>query len=159
MTIELSLRALADNFPVSAELLPVHARRFNELFKTRWERIVDFLKLHYALSERTEPYWEAHRQAASRSNRLEELLTLWRSQPPSSYDFPMIEELFPAASYQYVLYGMSGRPTDRSAAPIDLAPLASVNNRTRALLAALPTNRDYLEPLRPATVQPDRIVH
>jgi hypothetical protein len=28
------------------------------------------------------------------------------SPPPSRFDFPRIEEIFPAASYQYVLYGM-----------------------------------------------------
>jgi tryptophan halogenase len=157
--IELSLRALADNFPGTTESLPIHAGRFNQLFKLRWERVVDFLKLHYVLSKRTEPYWEAHRQGASRSDRLGDLLSLWQSQPPSSYDFPMIEELFPAASYQYVLYGMTGRPKRKLAAPADAAPLAAVHNRTRGLLAALPTNRDYHEALRAATSQSDRVVH
>ena len=51
--IELSLNALTDNFPASAEALPVHAARFNELFRTRWDRVVEFLKLHYVLSRRT----------------------------------------------------------------------------------------------------------
>ena len=157
--IELSLRALADNFPASTDLLPIHARRFNGLFTTRWERIVDFLKLHYVLSERAEPYWTAHREAASRSDRLGDLLSLWQSQPPSSYDFPMIEELFPAASYQYVLYGMTDLPVAQPAAQADLAPLALVQSRTRGLLAALPTNRDYLEARRATVSQPDRVVH
>ena len=71
----------------------------------------------------------------------------------------MIEELFPAASYQYVLYGMTGRPKRKLAAPADAAPLAAVHSRTRGLLAALPTNRDYHEALRAATSQSDRVVH
>jgi tryptophan 7-halogenase len=157
--IELSLRALADNFPESTETLPIHARRFNELFRTRWERIVDFLKLHYVLSHRTEPYWEAHRKADSRSERLGELLTLWQSQPPSSYDFPMMEELFPAASYQYVFYGMTGRLAYRAAASVDPASFAAIHNRTRVLIAALPANRDYLEALHSPISRPDRSVH
>lgn len=157
--IELSLRALSDNFPASMDLLPLHARRFNELFKLRWERIVDFLKLHYALSDRNDPYWEAHRQQASRSDRLSELLILWRSQPPSSYDFPMIEELFPAASYQYVFYGMTGRPDIQSVTQVDLSSLATIRNRTRGLVAALPSNRDYLEALHMPPSRSDRNVN
>lgn len=157
--IELSLRALTDNFPASMDLLPIHARRFNELFNLRWERIVDFLKLHYALSGRSDPYWEAHRQQASRSDRLSDLLILWRNQPPSSYDFPMIEELFPAASYQYVFYGMTGRPDVHATKRADLSSLATIRNRTRGLLAALPSNRDYLEALHMAPSRSDWNVH
>jgi tryptophan halogenase len=151
--IELSLRALADNFPANADSLPIHARRFNALFRTRWERIVDFLKLHYVASQRTEPYWQDHRKPETSSERLAELLALWRDQPPSDYDFPMIEELFPAASYQYVLYGMTGRPARAGTAEAN--PLDAVRNRTRSLLAALPANRDYLDALRAPPRQQD----
>ena len=100
VTIELSLRALADNFPASLESMPLHARRFNALFRKRWERIIDFLKLHYAASHRTEPYWQDHRRPETCPDRLTDLLALWRDQPPSPYDLPMIEELCPAASSQ-----------------------------------------------------------
>ncbi len=55
--IELSLKALIDNFPAPRAAMPIHAARFNELFRYRWDRIVEFLKLHYALSRREEPYW------------------------------------------------------------------------------------------------------
>ena len=158
VTIELSLRALADNFPASVESMPIHSRRFNHLFRTRWERIIDFLKLHYAASQRTEPYWQDHRRPETRSDRLADLQDLWRDQPPSHYDFPMIEELFPAASYQYVLYGMTGPPGWATARTTDSGPLDAVRNRARALLAALPTNRDYLDMLAPAA-EPSRDVN
>src|SRR3546814_20617498 len=45
--IELSLDALIDNFPASRAAMPIHADRFNELFRYRWDRIVAFLQLHY----------------------------------------------------------------------------------------------------------------
>ena len=51
-----------------------------------------------------------HRRAESIPDRLSEQLTLWRHQPPSRYDLLRIEEVFPSASYQYVLYGMGFRP-------------------------------------------------
>lgn len=147
--IELSLRALMDNFPANFEVLPLHAQRFNHLFRTRWERIVEFLKLHYLLSKREEPYWRAHRQSESVPERLAELIALWRTQPPSGYDFPLADELFPAASHQYVYYGMGGelpnslpRPSERT-----LGQLESLRQRSRSLLAALPSNRGYLQRL------------
>jgi len=154
--IELSLDALLDNFPATRRAMDIHATRFNTLFRYRWDRIVEFLKLHYVLSERDEPYWLDHRDAASTPPRLAELLTLWRHQPPSRADFPMIDEIFPAASYQYVLYGMGFPvPTRRPIATTDRARtetlLAQVDQRKRMLAAGLPTNRAYLDALRHAT--------
>lgn len=147
--IELSLRALLDNFPASPASMRVIANRFNEQFATRWDRIVEFLKLHYVLSERREPYWQAHRDAATFPERLRDLLDLWREQPPSSYDLPLAEEIFPAASYQYVYYGMGGALPASLPEPGDAlrGQLGQVGQRARSLLAALPTNRAYLDSL------------
>lgn len=150
--IELSLRALAENFPASGETMALHAQRFNRLFRYRWDRIVEFLKLHYVLSRRDEPYWQAHRQPATIPPRLAEQLVLWREQPPSAWDFPEVDEIFPAASHQYVLYGM-GYPVPSPAAaasPAALAALAAVQERGRALTAALPGNRTYLSAMAQA---------
>src|SRR4051794_3221909 len=96
--IELSLNALIDNFPASAETMPIHAERFNTLFRTRWERVIEFLKLHYVLSRRDEPYWQAQRDPQTIPPRLADLLRLWRDQPPSAYDLPLANEIFPAGS-------------------------------------------------------------
>ncbi|MGZ2410610.1 tryptophan 7-halogenase [Sphingomonas sp. F9_3S_D5_B_2] len=148
--IELSLQALIDNFPSSSAAMCVIAKRFNELFLKRWERIIEFLKLHYVLSERPEPYWQAHRDPATFPERLADLLSLWQQQSPSAYDLPLAEEIFPAASYQYVYYGMGG------AIPRDLpepsgalmSQLDQLSKRGRALVASLPTNRAYLDSLK-----------
>ena len=154
--IELSLDALLDNFPSHRGAMDIQATRFNTLFRYRWDRIVEFLKLHYVLSERDEPYWRDHRDPASIPPRLAELLRLWRHQPPSRADFPMVDEIFPAASYQYVLYGMEfPAPTRGPIATPDRARtqtlLAQVDQRRRMLAAGLPTNRAYLDALRHAT--------
>ena len=149
--IELSLTQLLDSFPATREVMPVHAKRFNALFAYRWDRIVEFLKLHYVLSRRGEPYWRDHRDAASVPERLADLLQVWRHQPPSTADFPAVDEIFPAASYQYVLYGMGFPAPTRQpvsgGAPVALAP---VEHRARSLAASLPTNRSYLDALKAA---------
>jgi len=151
--IELSLDALLGNFPVTRDVMDLHAARFNALFRYRWDRIVEFLKLHYVLSSRDEPYWRAHRDPASIPPRLAELLQIWRHQPPSNADFPQMDEIFPAASYQYILYGMGFPPP--GLAPIRAegdaaALLRQSEQRSRGLAASLPTNRAYLAALRAA---------
>lgn len=143
--IELSLAALIENFPANRSAMTIHAARFNELFRYRWDRIVEFLKLHYVLSRREEPYWRAQRGPETIPARLAEQLTLWRDQPPSAWDFPQVDEIFSAASQQYVLYGMGfavplALPTELTAAT---ARLSEVRQRARTLVAALPSNRTY----------------
>ncbi|QNM81709.1 tryptophan 7-halogenase [Sphingomonas sabuli] len=154
--IELSIRQLTANFPASRERMPFLAERFDALFTLRWQRVVEFLKLHYVLSRRGEPYWQEHRDRATWPARLGDLIELWRDQPPSTSDLPMAEEMFPAASYQYVYYGMGGAlPTQLPPVPDALAAqLRQVHQKARALAAALPTNRTYFDALAGAS-QPD----
>ncbi|GGJ47847.1 tryptophan halogenase [Sphingopyxis bauzanensis] len=149
--IELSLNALIDNFPASRAAMPIHADRFNELFRYRWDRIVEFLKLHYALSRRPEAYWLEQRNPAHIPPRLAGMLELWRDQPPSIWDFPRVDEIFSAESHQYILYGM-GYPVPANMTANDRATglLAETRQRGRSLAAALPANRDYLDALHPA---------
>jgi hypothetical protein len=143
--IELSLRALIDNFPASATSMSAVAEQFNDQFAIRWSRVVEFLKLHYVLSQRNEPYWQAHRDPGTFPERLSDLLALWRERPPSAYDLPLAEEIFPAASYQYVYYGMGGAlppnlPRPNGTLMLQIEQLAQ---RSRSLVAALPSNRAY----------------
>lgn len=147
--IELSLKALAENFPQSRASMDIHAARFNELFRYRWDRVVEFLKLHYVPSQRSEPYWLAQRAPETIPPRLTECLALWQEQSPSSWDFPRVDEMFPAASQQYVLHGM-GVPVPLpggAPSPAGQARLADISAKARALAAALPTTRDYLDRL------------
>ena len=161
--IELSLEALLDNFPVDRSAMDLYARRFNALFRYRWDRIVEFLKLHYVLSRREEPYWRAHREPASVPSRLAELLEIWRHQPPSRADLPATDEIFPAASFQYVLYGMGfpappAGPLRRNVRPAaDL--LSGVEQRARVLAASLPMNRAYLSGLSAEAGPSPRLEH
>lgn len=145
--IELSCRMLAENFPERPQTAALHAEKFNERFLYRWERIVEFLKLHYVLSRRSEPYWLAQREAASIPPRLAAQLELWRDAPPSNWDFPQQDEIFSAASQQYVLYGM-GYPVPGALPMAKVAGgarrIAEIHDKARGLTAALPTNRAYL---------------
>ncbi|MFX4435556.1 hypothetical protein ABTA38_19635, partial [Acinetobacter baumannii] len=59
------------------------------------------------------------------------------------WDLPQADEIFPAASQQYVLYGMGFDTPEPGAAPAPDARLGEVRQRARALVSALPANRDY----------------
>jgi glycine/D-amino acid oxidase-like deaminating enzyme len=98
-----------------AELFPHYgpadgpARRFNELMAARYDSIAGFLKLHYCLSRREEPFWRDNAEAASIPDRLKDLLEQWRYRPPSRFDFVLDHESFAFFNYQYILYGMEFR--------------------------------------------------
>jgi hypothetical protein len=151
--VELSAAWLADDLPATRTQMDTIAARFNEAFTYRWERIIEFLKLHYVLSKRTDSaYWHDHRAAHTQSPRLRELLALWRTRAPTHRDFPRIEEIFPSASWQYVLYGMGFRP-EFGARASDLPERADQYFREAARLTArmlpqLPANRAMLDHIR-----------
>lgn len=149
--IELSATMLSDTLPPRTSLMQVAARRFNERFAYRWERIVDFLKLHYILSKRPEPYWQNHRDRSTWPDRLAELVDRWRYETPSREDFPQAREIFPASSYAYVLYGMGfvpeHRPYQRRSDSHERAEhiLAEISERTRKYLQGLPATRELIQ--------------
>jgi flavin-dependent dehydrogenase len=148
--VELSAARLCAELPLTREAMPAVARRFNEDFLYRWERVIDFLKLHYALSQRDDSdYWRAHRDPATWPARLRELLPIWRLRPPARNDFGRIDEVFPAASYQYVLYGMGFRPEPLPAATATLraaqACFEDAARQARRIVPALPGHRSLID--------------
>ncbi len=151
MLVEISARYIAENLPVDTAVMPITARRFNEQMHYRWRRIIDFLKLHYMLSKRLEPYWRAHCEADSIPESLQEDLALWASRGPLNSDFDSAIELFPAASYQYVIYGMGFKPDfSRRAYLYHEQPQADRiiqrnHQLTEQMLQSLPPHRDYIK--------------
>ncbi len=101
--------------------MDIVAARFNEVTHYRWGRIIDFLKLHYVLTQRTEaPSGATMSIRPPIPDRLKNLLQLWKYQPPWFFDeFDRLEEVFPAASYQYVLvrHGIPHRSRARTTMP------------------------------------------
>ncbi len=155
--VERSAQFLVEQMPQSRAEMDVVARRFNERFTEHWSNIIAFLKLHYVLSERTDSdYWRAHRDTDSIPDRLQEQLLLWRSRSPWVCDTLYRAELFPSASYQYILYGMSPKYTER--APLERrarktrqradAAFQNIDTQTPKMLQGLSTNRTLLSHIR-----------
>lgn len=159
--IELSAKLIAEQMPACREVMDVVAKRFNATTQYRWGRIIDFLKLHYVLSQREDSaFWRDNRLAETIPERLQELLLLWQYQPPWFHDeFDRVEEVFPPASYQYVLYGMGFRTGVERAAlggEAALAERAMRENRaqTEKLCNGLPRHRELIEKIREHGLQP-----
>jgi hypothetical protein len=149
--IEFSAAMISTELPATRAVMDIVAKRFNERFNYRWDRIIDFLKLHYVLSQRNDSdFWRDNRRKESIPAHLTELMELWQYQSPSRSDLFQIEEIFPSASYQYVLYGMGFKPKQLPARRSDDAVLArrffeENVSTTRKFLAGLPSNRELLQ--------------
>ena len=112
--IELAAGMIAEQLPPTREAMDIVAKRYNRKFVRHWEQIVEFLKLHYVLSARDDSsYWQDNRAAASIPEELREKLLLWRYRSPWHQDAEAVDDLFPTASYQYILYGMGCRTLPR----------------------------------------------
>ncbi len=151
--VELAAARLCDELPMTRATMEAVAHRFNDDFLYRWARVIDFLKLHYALSQRQDApgndYWRAHRDPATWPDRLRELLPMWRLRAPARHDFGRIDEVFPAASYQYVLYGMGFRPEPMAASAATLqagqACFEEAARQARRFVPALPGHRSLID--------------
>ena len=93
-------------FPFNGDTAPV-AAAFNHLMRERYARVVDFLKLHYCLTQRRDSdFWIDNADPASIPDTLRDKLAMWRCRPPNRLDFIADLEMYPTSSWQYVLYGM-----------------------------------------------------
>jgi tryptophan halogenase len=151
MLVEISARYIAENLPAETNLMPLVEKRFNQQMEYRWQRIIDFLKFHYMLTKRTEPYWQAHCEKKSIPETLQEDLAIWKYRGPTLADFTSSTELFPAASYQYVLYGMEFKPDfDKQGYLYDQQNQADKiikrnQQLTQQMLGSLPPHREYIK--------------
>ena len=159
--VELSAKLIAEQMPACREVMDIIAKRFNDVTMYRFGRIVDFLKLHYVLTKRTDTaFWRDNVDPATVPERLRDLLTLWKYQSPWFFDeLDRLEEVFPAASYQYVLYGMGFETQVTAEDTVETALAASrllkENERaTGEMRGRLPKNRELLNKIYEYGLQP-----
>jgi tryptophan halogenase len=140
-------------FPFNGDTAPV-ARAFNDLMRQRYQRIFDFVKMHYCLTQRTDtPFWIDNADPRSVPESLRERLAMWRCRPPHRMDFITDIEMYPPSSWQYVLYGME-YATDLGAARAAYPrfedarrEFATIREVSQHALADLPPHRALVEQL------------
>jgi len=153
--IELSAQMIASQLPVNRAAMDIVAKRFNNKFLYRWARIIDFLKLHYVLTQRDdEPFWTDNCRHDTIPESLGELLNLWRHQPPFHDDFDHKDEVFPSASWQFVLYGMGFKTNPNPRGITSREKIFSkkqfelTSSATQNMISHLSTNRELLQQIR-----------
>jgi tryptophan halogenase len=147
---EVAASMVANLFPWGGDY-ETSARQYNRIMCRRYERALDFIKLHYCISERRDSdFWRDNVADASIPDSLLELLDRWRFRPPNEIDIDPQIDIFPEASWQYVLYGM-GWKTDLSARAgvyrfHDDArrAFAEAGRQADFAIANLPSNRDLV---------------
>ena len=156
--IEAAVGMIAEMLPHSGPM-QAPARRFNELMTMRFENIINFLKLHYALSRRDEPFWRDNADPATIPERLAELLAQWRLRPPGRFDFVLDTETFAFFNYQYILYGM-GFATDLGAGRDDFTQVEEANKLFAKIqrfadraVADLPSHRALIQQFNAAATR------
>ncbi|PHS15687.1 MAG: tryptophan halogenase [Kangiella sp.] len=150
--IDAGANMLADQFPRTRESMKWVEKKYNKTFKLRWEKTLDFVKLHYCISNRRDSqYWIDNCQPETIPDSLKERLEHWKSHPPSKYDFDYAYEPFVLDSYLYVLYGMNFnsdiKHNQSTFAEHERAKMmfSDVEKLTEHLSNELPKQRDLVE--------------
>ncbi len=105
--VEAAANMLRDQFPATRAEMELVEEKFNQSFHFRWKKSIDFIKLHYMLSKRTDSqYWIDSRLKKNCSQSLLNQIEHWKTHCPSKYDFDNVYEPFVLDSYLYVLFGM-----------------------------------------------------
>ncbi len=151
--VETAAYLIAHLFPFDGDMAPV-ARRFNRFMDQRYRRVIDFVKLHYGLTQRRDSaFWRDNTDPAGMSDTLRERLAMWRCRAPHRLDFDTDIEMYPPSSWQYVLYGMEYatdlRPQRGAWPRFEEAQreFATLQQVAQLALADLPTHRRLVQQL------------
>ncbi|KGK00999.1 tryptophan halogenase family protein [Thalassotalea sp. ND16A] len=150
--VEAGANMLADQFPRTIDAMQYVEQKYNTTFRLRWDKSVDFVKLHYCISKRQDtPYWLDNCKPESIPATLKQRLGHWKSHPPTKYDFDYAYEPFVLDSYLFVLYGMKfdvDIDLNRSAFSCDRQAKAlfdNVEQMNELLTKELPGHRELIE--------------
>lgn len=153
LLVEISAFWIAEKLPHKKSGFTSCEKQFNETFRYRWDMIIEFLKLHYCISKRTDTdFWRDNTHPDSIPNLLLEKLEAWQEQCPSVVDFLSRADVFPFESYCYILYGMKFKTATHAVGDAQLNMLEKkIHNQQRnmaALIHSLPENRTLINKIR-----------
>jgi tryptophan halogenase len=98
---------IAKKIPLNSEEMPLFAKSCNEIATLIWERVFDFIQLHYCISDRRDTqFWRDVTENVKLNGLLKERLEMWKYSIPQRTDFPSTFDFFHMESYLSVIYGM-----------------------------------------------------
>lgn len=143
---------VAAQFPRDKMQMQYAEKKFNQQLTMRMQRTVEFIKLHYCISQRRDSqYWIDNCDPISIPDNLKQRLAFWKGQVPTKYDFENAWEPFNLDSYLYVLYGM-GFGTDLISVASKYTETVkaehlfnNIDKASKLLIDKLPKQRELLE--------------
>ncbi len=150
VTISAAAEMIADFLPQTDDTFEPAAKVFNNAMVQRYERAIDFVKMHYCLSGRRDTdFWKENVERKSWGDRLPEKIDMWKARLPSHYDISSTHESFGLASWRFILYGM-GFKTDLRAGAYPYveearAAFQRMAGLNQAIVQQLPTHRTLID--------------
>lgn len=153
--IQNGIEELVRHFP-DGQLDEAVIQSYNRVVAECLDGVRDFLILHYAASDRRDtPFWRATKETAVLPGDLAERLKLWRQRLPDHRTVPATFHGFEAYSYAAILLGVNSEVTQTSLPALShldekraLKAFRDLRIRARQLVAALPSQVDYLTAMR-----------
>ncbi len=159
---EIAAVILCSVFPWSGEY-ELAAKQFNAQMARRYTHVIDFIKLHYCISERRDTaFWRDHTSESTISDALKERLEMWRYRPPSFIDVDLKHDIFTEHNWQYVLYGMGFQTDIRERAGAlrffddARAEFADIARQSDYALTVMPKHRDLIDQVRRHGFKPQK---
>lgn len=150
MGTELAMQWLLNYLPTTDFEEPL-AEQFNFCVSRLYDEVRDFIQLHYVLSERKGPYWDAFRNEAKMSDTLKGNLELWKYSLPGPSD-PGTRRVYNHWSQLSVLMGKNFYKDCRLVGGADQVPLplwqqfcAQNSSQKQATLVRLASHNDLLD--------------
>ena len=107
---DIALRWLGEFMP-PIDQMHLARDQFNNRMNEVFADIVDFIKLHYILSRRTDSdFWIDNQRADTAPDTLNEKLEAWKYRVPGQHEFTNLPKVFGLTNYMQVMYGMDFIP-------------------------------------------------
>jgi tryptophan 7-halogenase len=144
--IMVAVTRLIQNFPFDGDAAPLRDR-FNDMSRTEWEHVRDFIILHYHATERDDsPFWR-HCRDMTVPDSLRQRMALFRE---AAIAYQQGQDLFRIDSWQQVLMGQRVMPRHHHhfarTMPADQlrSALADLKAGVDAAIAPMPSHGDFV---------------
>lgn len=147
---DFSAELFARSFSTEKASMSVAANYCNKVVAYAWERVIDFVQLHYHLSDRRDStFWRAYHHEAKLSDVLAERLAIWKANAPKKSDFFSRFDLFDVDNFLFVLYGMKFNTRAKNMTHFEenyfQRELQNIKIKTQTLSKELLGHREWLD--------------
>ncbi|RVU41845.1 tryptophan 7-halogenase [Rheinheimera riviphila] len=158
LVTDFAAELLARHFPRHLADVTVCQPYYNQVLRYVWDGVVDFIKLHYFLSDRQDSaFWQDNRDESKLSAQLKNRLAMFKLRPPQQSDFFSRFDLFNEKNFLYVLYGMKFQTQLQPLTPYEIRRSEELLQSNQQLVAGASRefmpHRAWLDALKQAAQQ------